>query len=139
MEEIGKKSAFKFVKYQITESSIKVDQNTPISNELSIKINLDAKTPPHSNLPELKLDVIISDKNEKMNIHVSMTGYFAMDNFDSNTLNEFLAFNAPAILFPYIRAYVSSMTALSGMRPVVLPTINLHGVGETLLKELNHS
>ena len=74
-----------------------------------------------------------------MNIQVSITGYFTMDDVDTNTLKKFLSFKAPAILFPYVRAYVSSMTALAGMNQVILPTINLHSVGENLLEGLNQS
>ena len=46
--------------------------------------------------------------------------------FDSETIwhTEWEA-NALAILFPYIRAIVSSVSAQSGREPVILPTINL--------------
>lgn len=32
--------------------------------------------------------------------------------------------NAPAIAYPYLRAYVSNLTLQSGVTPVMLPTIN---------------
>ncbi len=46
--------------------------------------------------------------------------------FDSETIwhTEWEA-NALVILFPYIRAIVSSVSAQSGREPVILPTINL--------------
>ena len=48
--------------------------------------------------------------------------------FDSEISEEnktsFVNSNAPAILFPYFRAYISTLTSLSGMQPVILPTIN---------------
>lgn len=46
--------------------------------------------------------------------------------------NGYFIFNAPAIVFPYIRAYISSLTALSGMPTLTLPTLNLTQLGETL-------
>lgn len=33
--------------------------------------------------------------------------------------------NALAILFPYVRSIISSITSQSGMPPIILPTINL--------------
>lgn len=37
---------------------------------------------------------------------------------------NFAQINAPAIAYPYIRAYISNVTLLSGFKPVILPTIN---------------
>ena len=47
--------------------------------------------------------------------------------FDEDLTNKQLFFsqNAPAILFPYIRAYISALTALSGIPTITLPTLNL--------------
>lgn len=40
--------------------------------------------------------------------------------------------NAPAIIFPYVRAYVSSLTVLSGIDAVNIPTMNLTSIAEDL-------
>lgn len=54
------------------------------------------------------------------------TVFLIFDNDLSETdKNSFFNVNTPAILFPYIRAYVTALTALSGIPPVVMPTINL--------------
>ena len=45
---------------------------------------------------------------------------------------QFFCINGPAILFPYIRAYLSSLSALSGIPLILLPTINMTGLAETL-------
>lgn len=39
-------------------------------------------------------------------------------------LSAFPRVNAPAIAFPYLRAFVSNLTLQSGLAPVVLPSIN---------------
>jgi preprotein translocase subunit SecB len=51
--------------------------------------------------------------------------------FDSTTeVNDefinspFLKINAPAILYPFIRAYISTITINAGLEPIILPTIN---------------
>jgi preprotein translocase subunit SecB len=44
--------------------------------------------------------------------------------------------NAPAIVFPYIRAYISSLTALSGLPVLTLPTLIMSEVGKTLSENI---
>lgn len=50
-------------------------------------------------------------------------------------LSNYFYVNAPAIIFPYIRAYVASVSALSGLSPINLPVMNLTGLGEELKKK----
>jgi len=38
--------------------------------------------------------------------------------------NPFFRINAPAIMFPYIRAFVSNFMLTSGFKPLILPAIN---------------
>lgn len=39
-------------------------------------------------------------------------------------LSLFPKINAPAIAFPYLRAFVSNLTLQAGLKPVILPSIN---------------
>lgn len=39
-------------------------------------------------------------------------------------ISDFPKINAPAIAFPYLRAYISNFTLQSGVAPVILPSIN---------------
>jgi preprotein translocase subunit SecB len=39
-------------------------------------------------------------------------------------LSTFPKVNAPAIAFPYLRAFVSNLTLQAGLQPVILPSIN---------------
>ena len=75
---------------------------------------------------KLELTVMVSDEKKMVDINVKANGIFEYDkDIDEKTKESFFTLNAPAILFPYVRAYVSSLTALSGMPPITLPTINL--------------
>ena len=53
---------------------------------------------------------------------------FKEDEFDRDLTDEqrnsFFDVNAPAILLPFVRAYISSLTSLSGFNHIILPTIN---------------
>ena len=84
---------------------------------------------------ELQFNVQITNNTKDINIEVHSLGRFEFDkNEDMGQLNSYFYLNAPAIMFPYIRAYISSMTALSGIRTVVIPTMNLIGLQEDLKK-----
>ena len=66
------------------------------------------------------------DKNNVMRIKVVVIGLFEFDrDVDEKLKSTFFNSSAPAILFPYVRAYVTTLTGLSGVNPVILPTLNL--------------
>ncbi|WP_154840627.1 protein-export chaperone SecB [Clostridium paraputrificum] len=43
---------------------------------------------------------------------------------------EFLQKNAMAILFPYVRSFLTTLTAQSGIKPIILPPINFNALLE---------
>lgn len=45
-------------------------------------------------------------------------------------LSNFPKINAPAIAFPYLRAFVSNLTLQSGFEPIILPSINFVKLAE---------
>lgn len=83
----------------------------------------------------LQLGVKIEDENKTFNIEIEA---FANYNFENKialgSLNNLFFVDAPALLFPYIRAYISTLTNLSGFEPVNLPTLNMARLGEDLKK-----
>ncbi|EXZ22215.1 pretranslocase subunit SecB family protein, partial [Bacteroides fragilis str. S13 L11] len=40
--------------------------------------------------------------------------------------------NSIAILFPYVRAFVSTLTLQANIKPILLPTLNLSSLQDTL-------
>lgn len=88
----------------------------------------------------LRFRKIFSDKNKfafkiVFNLKINDSEYDlnieAMFNFKTDEEitedfknSHFPKINAPAIAYPYLRAYVSNLTLQSGVTPVMLPTIN---------------
>ena len=64
-------------------------------------------------------------------MQVVATYEFSSD-ITQKTLSDMFYKNAPAIIFPYVRAYVSSLTVLSGIDAVNIPTMNLTSIAEDL-------
>lgn len=50
--------------------------------------------------------------------------------------NDFVMINAPAIAYPYLRAYVSQLTLISGVQPVLLPVVNFVELAKTMRERL---
>lgn len=73
------------------------------------------------------LEISISDKDKSFNISVSMDGYFEINkDTDSSKKRLLLEQNAPAILYPYLRSFIASMTSQmgTGMTTLTLPVAN---------------
>lgn len=84
---------------------------------------------------QLKLQTKIVNDSQLLHIDVDAVATYKINGDDSaEALKSFFYLNAPAILFPYIRAYVSTLTTLSGLKPVTLPTLNLSNLANELEK-----
>lgn len=129
-------ASIQFLKFTVKESYISFNE----ISEYKIKIDLDASGKIEKSINKffLYLKAIISEEQGKFNITISSESIF---NFDEEILEDevsktLFSKNAPAIVFPYIRAYIASLTALSGMPTLNLPTLNLTQIGESLSKNI---
>lgn len=125
-----KKSSLQFLGYKVKNSHIEfLEEN---SKELKIRIDPEGVINNETSIFSLTMKVFINDKNDHLKINVDIVGQFKFNNREDSKIEDFLYLNAPAILFPYVRAYINTLTSLSGNRPVVLPTLNLSGLRENL-------
>lgn len=72
----------------------------------------------------INFDVEILDAENNFNLKMLCIGVFDFDTEDEELILNFMSLNGPAIVFPYIRSFVSSYTALSGFDTITLPTLN---------------
>jgi preprotein translocase subunit SecB len=111
----------------IEQSGNEVSQDISISFDPKGIVNKEQKT------YQLQLGAKIEDKTKALNVEIEAVANFIFDTqIDEDTLKSMFFINAPALLFPYLRAYISSLTALSGLKPITLPTFNLTGLGKDL-------
>jgi len=76
----------------------------------------------------LSLKLIVNNEDGEMILQLGCTyvGVFCIQEDEPNMeLDNFLQFNAPAIVLPYIRHFVHSVTAQAGIEPIILPPINI--------------
>ena len=84
----------------------------------------------------INVDVEITNLNNSLVLKMVCVGIFKYNADDENLLLSFMSLNGPAIVFPYIRSFISSMSSLSGFETITLPTLNLSGYREQLIKDL---
>lgn len=68
----------------------------------------------------------INIKDVEFNLSVEAKFVFKLDEdiTEEFKISDFPKINAPAIAFPYLRAFISNLTLQSGYKPVMLPSIN---------------
>lgn len=125
-------SKFQFKGFHIVRSLIERNEK-----ESSKKINLDFSPKGFINKNDstfqMHLGVRIEDENKSFLIEINAIANFVFENKEGlDNLSKFFYVNAPALLFPYIRAYISTLTNLSGFEPINLPTLNMTRLGEDL-------
>jgi len=126
MEQQQNKVAITFKGYKINNVIFIADEKADDSNrEIEVQLGID---PCIINEKEFSVTfkLVVTDELNKLSIEMSAIAFFAtadsiVEDFkDSN----FVRINAPAIVFPYLRAYISNLTVGAGFSPIVLPTLN---------------
>ncbi len=131
---MSESSKFQFQGFSITRSLIERKENDP-SRKLSIGFNPRGVINREEGVFRLHLGVRIVDEGKSLNIEIDAVANYKFDNgLGKELLSQFFYVNAPALLFPYIRAYISTLTNLSGFEAINLPTLNMTRLGEDLKK-----
>ncbi|WP_311460815.1 protein-export chaperone SecB [uncultured Prevotella sp.] len=136
MNKKVEKARFRFVEYLFKETSIKLT-GEDISDDVEFGIEPNGIFEEDNKMFILTLNVLVKDKKSSLEVKMTVTGKFEYETNDIQELVPYLGFNAPAIMFPYIRAYITNITALGGMSPIILPTLNMEGVGKELLDKIS--
>lgn len=132
---LAKKSPFIFKGFIIQESFIS-RKPTKTKGTFSINVTPKGKITQEKMAFQLDLIVEVSESNDRFKCRVHGIGFFEFKSItDKINLSNYFYVNAPAILFPYLRAYIAALTSLSGLEPVHLPSLNLTKLGKTLEKE----
>lgn len=126
------KAAFRLDGYQFTKASL--DFDIPDKAELNIVFSPRGVFNSTDSTYKLDFDVKVECKeNGKEVISVSCVALFSFNGrITISEIPEYFYPNSLAIMFPYIRAFVSTISLQANVRPVVLPTVNLMGLTEEL-------
>lgn len=117
---------FRLKDYKIVDASIHISPDGITGKNMSVEIKPQSYVSDKELNYKLQFDINISNSENQFSVFASIIGLFEFDSdLDPVAKDKFFKINAPSLLFPYVRAYISTLTSLSGMAPVILPTINM--------------
>lgn len=118
------KSKLIFNKYIVKNVLFEYNENFK-ERPVEIEFKIDKNIRYDKNKMTVDLNVEIFEREEKYPFYmkVSIRGFFTIENNEEEINFEP---NAIAILYPYVRAIVSTYTANANITPLMLPTINVN-------------
>jgi preprotein translocase subunit SecB len=128
-----KESVISFLNYIIKDLSFSANPNfKPLDNatvELVLNLSHSAEIDMDTCSAAIGLGCSVSkgpEGNQPFNMQIELVGFFSFSSgVDEAQATNLLRVNTTAILFPYLRAIVSNITALSGFGAVILPIFNV--------------
>ena len=129
--------AFRLVRYWFEEAQFHLS-NVPGEKKINIDFQPSGIYQKDKGLYDLSFVFVAWENNktqENFAIKVKCNAVFQFNG--AIGIDEIPAFfypNSIAIVFPYIRAFVSTLTLQANVQPLLLPTINLSSLQETLRK-----
>ncbi|MCC6279562.1 MAG: protein-export chaperone SecB [Saprospiraceae bacterium] len=127
-------SKFQFTNFVVKESHFFLAERSDY--EFTFEFTPSGKVFLGLNQFELYLELKVREKNGLVEIDIKTVSFFTFEGTDNIADNPFFTLNAPAIVYPYIRAYISTLTAQSGIGTITMPAMNLISLGEVLKKEI---
>ena len=121
-------SSLKFNGYAVDEVNFNRNKKLSEDNDswkLDFNISSIVKTDKEKNKMSinLKVEVFKNTKNPPFTMMVDIIGYFEL--IGEEEVNRYVP-NAIAIMYPYLRAIVSTYTSASNVLPIILPAINVN-------------
>lgn len=144
MNEDAIQHQIKLIGFKIASFTFKAIPNPDKNDSPNKKFNLDLdnllfQDSPNHFIKVFKVDLNFEGPN-KEEIFDLVAEYHAVFECSMNITDEFLnsdfaKISAPAIGFPYLRAFISSFSVQGGLPPIVLPSINFIHFNKELDKQ----
>ncbi len=122
-------SGFRIINILLLESSFNRIQNVVFNNpEIKQEVNVDVNVSVNGNTVGVAEKVIykqIFNDIEQVTAVIKMAGVFEKSGESPLDLEQFGQVNGAAIIYPYIREHLSSLSAKAGLGLIFLPPVNL--------------
>lgn len=129
-----KQPGISFDGIMLIEEKFKRDANVPQKIGIELEGYSNCYNIDKQYFNEIKLVVKGLDEEDKevLILETMFVGLFSVEEENENMdINKYLKDFSPALMFPYIREHISSITQKAGIKPILIPPINL----AALLKE----
>ena len=121
-------SILKFKEYIVEDVIFKNNDKFDNSQAVKLDLKINEETKKENNILKVDLNVTVFEEAEKNNypfyIKLRVRGIFQIEGNDEDV--GFFKPNAIAILFPYVRAIISTYTGIANINPLILPAINVN-------------
>jgi preprotein translocase subunit SecB len=134
------KAAFSIERYFFKKVVIDLDNHH--SSELSLSFETNGNYNQYSGIFELNFKLIAFNEGYVSNpfAEIQCIGIFKFENgINFEEIPEYFYRNCIAILFPYVRAYLSIVTTQANVPGIMLPTMNLSSLEKTLRQNTTNS
>jgi preprotein translocase subunit SecB len=125
-------AAFSIINYQFDK--VEIDLSHHKSDELSVSFDIKGVYTQEIAQYELAFSVKVGHNDDDIAFaKVQCKGIFEFENVSNlNDIPDFFYTNSIAILFPYVRAYLSLVTTQANVPGIILPTYNLSDLKDEL-------
>ena len=125
-------AAFSLENYQFDKVNIDLENHK--SKELNLRFDTKGIFNKKTKKFELIFKVAIKQsENDSPFVEIRCKGLFNFENVTKiNDIPDFFYRNSIAILFPYVRTYLSLVTTQANVPGIILPTLNLSGLESEL-------
>ena len=128
-------AVFKFINYKVVNFSFNSDNIK--GEDISIKLDPSGVYSVSDKIFTLKFDFYAFNKKESHNEHFVYCEMLADFKFSDDVINlesipKYFYPNCIAIVFPYLRSFISSLTIQANLKPIILPTMNLTSLSNPL-------
>lgn len=135
-------SNFKFLGYRITKIHYKIADELESYHDMILpKINIQHNfRKDNPRFVEVVMTVDVENKSKTFLFTLTIKGAFQADkSMPDNVFFTVYQSNAPAILFPFVRAIIANYTLQANIPPILLPTINFQNKGNKEDTNLNNN
>ncbi len=112
--------------------SFSVDSSITQEMSVSMRLSVTENKYDETNRASFVVSFLIDLKNEDNSLSISIEAvaiFSTTDIVDAQFLSShFATVNAPAIAFPFVRAYIANFTLNSGFNPIMLPSYNFQAM-----------
>lgn len=128
-----KNSEFTFLGYRVSHFTFDIQDSFVLGNSkflqtINIKQNFSKDD---KRFVEIIMEFTVKTEDNSLVMNIILRGGFrGCSEMSDESFQSMYSVNAPAILYPFIRAYIATCTSQSGIPAVILPLINLAGNNE---------
>lgn len=112
----------KFTGYKIVNLVYNRDIDLPEKDENELEVGVGTAISDDGEQGQVKISVTALDVENKRTVKAEVLGSF--DFIDVEDKERTLAVNGTAILYPYVRAIISTVTTQDSLNAIILPTVN---------------